>query len=167
MKFKMDEESLLQELKRLKEWMEIYQRAEKLVYEITESFRNQGQWVVTLHPGEDREDERHILWLLFRSRDDKIDIGGYTSDLQNGTVRTFIYTKNPVSERSTQQLNNLINRKNNDISKITEELKKVRNKRKWEKFKKIVKCFYQLFLWVASIVTILTFLYTYLMYKKM
>ncbi len=158
-------EEVLMKIKQSKSSLEIYKKARELAGEINNHFKKNDIWEVTLHPGESREDELHILWLLNSDRDG-IDIGKQQTTKQNHTSRTFIYNKNPINDLVIQKIDNLIMHTEKNINILENKLKEIQKKEKIECIKNF--WFIKNLKWMITIIiAFFTLLFTFLMYKKM
>jgi hypothetical protein len=154
------------ELKNKQSLLAVYESAYKSAKEITSHFINNDYWEITLHPSEDRDDERHLLWLLFNSRQSGFNPGQYHEDHQIDGARRFVYRINPISDNFITHLENAIIQTKKEINNLESQIKELNLKEKSDKLKSswIMKNFYKI---VTALIAFLTLLFTYLMWKKM
>lgn len=154
------------ELKNKQSWLAVYESAYKSAKEIKSHFTNNNHWEITLHPGEDRDNERHLLWLLFNSRQSGFNPGQFQEDHQSGRARRFVYRINPISDIFITRLENAIIQTKKEINNLEIQIKRLNKKEKSDKLKSswMMRNFYKI---IIALIAFLTLLFTYLMWKKM
>lgn len=157
---------LINDLKNKQSLLAVYESAYKSAKEIISHFKNNNHWEITLHPGENRDNERHFLWLLFNSRQSGFNPGQFQEDHQTDGARRFVYRINPVSDIFMTHLEKAINQIKQEFINLEIQIKEFNKKEKYYKFKSswIMRNFYKI---LIALIASLTLLFTYLMWKNM
>ncbi len=148
-----------------KNLLSLYELAKISANEINNHFtKGYPSWEVTLHPAESLPNERHVLWFLFNSHQQGIDVGKYQETGQQSNGRHFVYRSNPILGQTLSQLENLITKTKDEIELVEIQINQLVKNKKKKKFESlwIVKNSWKIVGTILTIIAIAIALLSYL-----